>query len=260
MEFDLEHTNGIHIPHLSASTINSFINDRFGFYQSKVMKAPFKGNQYTSRGTAVEHAVNCWIENPSLSDEILIKLCEEKFDEELSKTNVSKFTAEEIRESLPPLVKVALGFYKKEFESIKAETQHKFEYKLDGVTRPIIGYLDFYQPKVKVRDSKVVSKTPSKLSQAYILQGSLYRAAKEVGVCFDFFIPNKTAVHKSIELSDDEFIFGMSYLTRAAQVIEELETCDNPKRVMELMSFPNLDNFYNYEDRKEAAKIWGIRL
>ncbi len=255
-EFELTHTNGIHIPHLSASTINSFINSRFGFYQAKVLGTPFQGNEYTSRGTAVEHAVNTWIENPGHGDFIGAALT--KFDEEIKKAGLSKIAAEDVRETIPGLVELALNVYMVEFSEHKAVTQRKIETELDGVTRKILGYLDFFQMGVAVRDSKVVSRTPSKLSQAYVIQGSLYKKATGLPVVFDFFVPNKKPVHKPIALSDDEAIFGLSYLTAAAKVIEEIEVCESPKRMMELMSFPNLDDFYNDKEKRQAARIWGI--
>lgn len=254
--FDIKHTNGIHIPHLSASTINSFIASRFGFYQSKVLGTPFQGNEYTSRGTAVEHAVNTWIETPDHGDFVDAALT--RFDEEIKKSGLSRIAAEEVRETIPGLVEIALNHYQAEFSVHKAITQRKIETELDGVSRKILGYLDFFQMGIAVRDSKVVSKTPSKLSQAYVLQGALYNKATGLPVIFDFFIPNKKPVVKSIALSTDEAIFGLSYLTAAAKAIEEIEVCDSPKRMMELMSFPNLDYFYNDKEKRAAAKLWNI--
>jgi hypothetical protein len=256
-EFDLLHSNGIRIPHLSASTVNSFIQDRFGFYQSKVLGAPFTGNQYTCRGTAVEGAVNRWIETgcEKFEDNALAI-----FHEEFKKTGMHPLEAEDVLETIPKLARLAGNFYMDEFATTKAVTQHKINVNLEGVKRPIIGYLDFYQPSLRVRDSKVVSKTPSKLSQPYVLQGALYNLATGLPVVFDFFVPNQKASHKPILLTDEDIEFGISYLTAAAKAIEELEQCDNPKRVMELMSFPNLDAFYNVKDKRKAANAWGIKL
>lgn len=256
MEFDLTHTNNIHLPHLSPSTVNSFIGSRFGFYQSKVKGAPFAGNQYTARGTAVEHAVNTWIETPNHLSFVNAAL--EKFDEEIKKAGLSRMAVEDERDTIPGLVDLALGFYKREFATHKAITQRKVECQLDGLERIMVGYLDYFQMGIAVRDSKVVSKTPSKLSQAYVLQGAFYRKATGLNVTFDFFIPNKTPVQKSITLSDDEYVFGLSYLTAASKVIEEIERCDSPARMMELMSFPNLDSMYSVPEKKEAARLWGI--
>jgi len=256
-QFAFKHSMGITLPHLSPSTINSFITSRFQFYQSKVKGKPFSGNAFTARGTAVEHGINTWIEKGVAN----IKDVLDKFDEEIEKSvfNQDHDKVMEVRSGLKGLFDCALEFYMEEFQIDKAKTQQKVSIRIEGVQREVLGYMDYLQ-KARVRDCKVVSKTPSSLSQSYILQGSFYRKATGLPVVFDFFVDNKKPVHKSILLTDDEYIFGLSYLTKAAQVLEELEECDNPCRIMELMSFPNLDDMYNREDKIEAATIWGITL
>lgn len=260
-DFSLEHSNGIYIPHLSASTINSFITNRTQFYASKVLRQPFQGNRYTARGTAVEHAVNVWLENHDHPNPIQAAL--DKFDEEIKSAGLSSLDPDvsEVRDSIPGLAGLALQFYQGQFSQVKPVPQTKETCKVDGVNREFLMYFDFLVPNNCVRDCKCVSKTPSKLSQSYILQGSLYRHATGLkNVVFDFFVANKKPVQKSIALTDDEFVHGMSYLTRAAQVLEEMEECVSPSRVMELMSFPDLSSFYSHEEKKAAAERWNIRL
>lgn len=257
-DFEFTQDNGIHIPHLSPSTINSFISSRFNFHQSKVKSKPFSGNQYTARGSAIEHGVNTWIENPDHPD--ILSEVYKKYDEEIAKGNTGRLEAMEIRESLQGLAELSLDFYKPEFTKTPALTQTKVSANIDEIERDIIGYLDYLQPKVRIRDSKVVSRTPSVLSQAYILQGSFYRKATGLNVVFDFFVANKTPVHKAIVLTDEDYVFGLSYLTAAAKVIEEMQVCTSPARMMELMSFPDLESFYNAGERNDACKVWGIAI
>lgn len=258
-DFKFSHSNQIHIPHLSASTINSFITSRYQFYQNKVKQTPFKGNEHTCRGKAVEHAVNVMIEQNVTDIAALIEEAIECFDKECRESGVSAIQAEDHRDSIPGLVKVAINHYTPIFAEVAAKTQHKIEVQLDGVTRTLVGYLDFFQPTKAVRDSKLSSKTPSSLSQSYIIQGALYRKATGLPVFFDFFIPNKTPVAKSIMLNDDEYLFGLSYLTAAAKVLEELATCDNPRRILELMSFPDLSAMFgNRREIAQACEQWGI--
>jgi len=258
--FALEYSMGIHIPHLSPSTINSFITDKPGFYNSKVKRAPFSGSHATCRGTAVEHAINTWLETgvaENLSDIALAK-----YDEELMKTGCSKFDKTNIREEIPGMVEIAFKTYSAQFSDCREEviTQRRVEAELPGVSRKVMGYLDFFIMGKQVRDCKTSSKTPSGLSQSYILQGAFYNLATGLPVVFDYFIPNKTPVHKAIAMTPDQYLFGISYLTAAAKAIEELETCNSPRRVMELMSFPNLDAMWTYEDKIVAAKQWDIKM
>ena len=258
-EFELTHSNGIFIPHLSPSTVSSFIENKFGFYQSKVMRTPFKGNQHTALGQAVEHGVNVWVENPG-KDMNPLAHANEKFDEQIKDTGTPLAKVMEYRKMIPGMLELALRHYKRVFSEVRANTQTKIETNLEGVERTMLGYLDYFQDGCAVRDSKVVGRSPSKLKQSYVLQGATYRQATGLPVFFDFFITNKTPTHKEIELSDDEYEFGISYITRASQVIEELEVCESPKRAFELMSFPNLEAFYSPGEAIAAAKVWGITV
>jgi hypothetical protein len=133
------------------------------------------------------------------------------------------------------------------------------EIQIPGVQRTIVGYYDYLQEKA-VRDCKVVGKTPSGLSQSYVIQGAVYAHATNLPVHFDFFIPNQKPIHKQITLSESQYKFGMSYFTRACEVIEELQECDQPKQMLKLMSFPDLSSMYSFNEKLDAAKLWGINL
>lgn len=262
-DFDLMHSNGINMSYLSASTINSFIERRGTWYRQKVEGMKFQPNPNMSRGSAVEHAINSWLATGEFEN--LAEVALNKFDLELqdwikTASASGKEKHDEIRRTIPALVELAFKHYEKEFDIRKPISQQKINCKLPGISREIVGYLDYYRPKFIVNDLKIVSKTPSGLSQGYIIQGALYKEATGCDVVFDFMIPNKTPVCKSIKLTDDEYIFGLSYATEAAKVLEELESCSDPKRVMKLMAFPNLSSFFTYEEKKEAASEYGIKL
>jgi hypothetical protein len=251
---ELIHSNGIHLPHLSPSTINSFITDRFGFYKSKVLGAPFKGNGYTARGTAVEAGVNTLITGEGDP----LEVCNNTFKEELSKAGVSMLEVEYIYDSLPGLIDVAVDHFSAVFKNNDAKSQTFIEARLEGVERKVIGYLDFDMVNLIV-DCKVTSKSPSKLSQNYAIQGSVYRKATGKQVEFHFVVPNKKPVIKTIRLSDDEYSFYIAYATLAAQRIEAIERCECPKTMMNLiLSFPDLSAMWNDKDRNEAKKFLGL--
>lgn len=253
------HSNNIHIPHFSASTINSFITSRYGFYKSKVARAPFLGSVYTARGTALEFCISQWLE---LGMEDAALVAGAKFAEECNKAKISPFDPQrvEIAEAIEKMAPFVLETYQNICGDKKPTTQFKFETHLDGVQRPIIGYLDFYFEKERVRDTKMVKQTPSYNKQDYVLQGALYQHATQCPVTFDYFIDTKKTTYKAIDLTDDDFIFGLSYLTAAARALEELEVCEDPRRVMELMAFPDLSAMYNNKrDIDEACEKWGIQ-
>lgn len=223
----------------------------------------FQPNPNMARGTAVEAAINSWLATGQVDNMVSVALA--KFAMELmewektaSKAGLQK--RDELLESIPGLVEVAYQHYESEFTMSKPQSQCMIACNLPGVKREIIGYLDYYRPKFMVNDCKVSAKTPSGLSQGYIIQGAIYQHATGCPVTFDFMVPNKKPVSKSIMLTDDEFIYGLSYATEAAKVLEAIEECESPKEIMKLMAFPNLSSFFTYEEKAEAAAEYGIKL
>ncbi len=256
-EFELTQDNGIYMPHLSASTVNKFIEDRYGFYQSKVIGERFKPNVKMARGTAVEHGVNLFVTG---TNTMLVEMAIGKFDEEVNGIECDPQELKEVRDSIPGLLNLAIDHYREAFAFSNPEIQSKISAKLPGVSRELTGYLDYLVPKKVVRDCKVVGVTPSKLKQGYIIQGSLYKFSTGLDVVFDFFVANKKPVVKSIKLTDNDYAFGLSYLIEACKVIEEIQVCESAQRMMQLMSFPNLEAMWTLSDKKEAANKYNIKL
>jgi hypothetical protein len=250
------HSNKINIPHLSPSTVNSWIENKYGFYNSKVLKKPFIGSAAMSRGKAIEFAINEWLKGV-VQPAQLQRVAESNFIEECKESNVDINEVLAMKPSIAGLIEVAYKVYS-EILPTGYLSQIKININLPGVQRSIIGYMDYHKPSVLTRDCKVVNRTPPKLSQGYVLQGSVYRYATTVNTVFDFFVDNKKPIHKCIELSDEEYAHGISYLTKACIALEELEECTDPERVMHLMSFPNLDAMWNEADVKEACDAWEI--
>lgn len=254
-EFDLTTDNGIFLPHFSVSTVNKFIEDRFGFYQQKVKGERFKPNLAMLRGTCVEHGINSWLET---GNEDVVAFALNRFDLEVIEIECSKEDSNDIRKSIPGLTNTAFEFYSSLFMGKTAITQQKVLGKFAGVEREVVGYLDFIVPSQMVRDSKVVGRTPPKLKQGYVIQGAFYKHVTGLDVFFDFFVDNKKPVHVPIKLTDSDYSFGLSYLIEAMKTLEKIQLCDNPKEMMRLMSFPNLDAMWTESDRKAAAKEWNI--
>jgi hypothetical protein len=265
LDIPAEHSNGIYIPHLSPSTINSFIERRSAFFDSKVLRAPFTANPAMARGTAVEHGINEWLRDPSLLPN-LADIALEKFDQELVKyvKMASQSALDDmasLRLSIPGLVECAYKHFSSIWTFGMPIGQAPVNCKLPGVKRKITGFMDYFRPGKEVIDCKVSAKSPGKLSQGYCIQGAIYHHFTGMPVEFHFIVANKTPKTEIIRMTEDDIVFGLSYATRAAELLEELEECANPKRVMEIcMGFPNLSSLWNYEEKRDAAKRWGITL
>lgn len=240
----------LELNHFSGSTINSFIERRPSFYKSKILKKGIIVNPNMARGSAVEGYVNAYFRGEQISPI-------EIYDHELEDYPKDE-RYKRIRDSVAPLAELALHHYKNEFLN-PPTMQMKIETRLDGVDRPVIGYLDYLEYGRQVRDCKVVERNSSKLPQSYVVTGSLYKKAMNCDVYYDLFVNNKKPVHTELKLSDEEYEFGISYATAAAKAIEELMECQDTDRFFELMCFPDLSTYYDEVERKEMADMWGIK-
>lgn len=260
-DFSLQFSNGIHLPHLSASTINSFLERRYSWFNQKVRRTPFKTNPAMCRGKAIEAAINEWL-NGTVDPENLSKYALSVYDSELNDWRCQQkgYKPEEdvVRLSIPAMMEVGFAHFKDLYLIQRPTQQEKVSIQLDGVSRPVVGYMDYHIPTVRVDDCKVVGQSKSKLPMGYIIQGAVYRKATGVPVMFHFIVDNKKPVVKTLTLTDEEYSFGLRYMTRAAQVIEELEVCEDTRRMLELMSFPNLEVVWDDSEKKELMEQWGI--
>jgi hypothetical protein len=257
--------NGINMRNHSPSTANSFIERRPAWFASKVKGAPFCANPAMARGTAVEHAINEWLRLGDDSIPNLTEIAQAKFDQELVKFLATagpkgKEDYTSMRASIPGLVKVAYEHFSMKFTFGKPISQGAVDLKIPGLKLKTTGYMDYFQPGKVVTDCKVTSKTPSSLSQGYQIQGSVYNRFTGCPVEFDFIVATKDPKVVTIRMTDDECVFGMSYYTRTCEVLEEIQSCPSPKRMMELMCWPDLSAFWNYEEKLQAAKEHGITL
>ena len=247
---------GLALPHLSASTINSFIEYRHQFFASKVEKLPFVTNVNMARGKAVEHGINVMLNGR---------------DEQTAQTGALNVWQKEIKgigldprtvefqATLAEGVRTGGEYYRKVDERAPTQ-QQKIEITLDGCKLPIIGYLDYLYNEF-VRDCKITGKTPSKLRQSYIIQGAIYKKAMDLPVWFDFGIPLKGGWKwKPIPLTDEEYEFGLSYAIAAAKNIEALQNSIDPSEVMELcLAFPNLDAIWDDKEKDRQCERYGIK-
>lgn len=259
------HHMGIKMNYHSPSTANSFIERRPSWYASKVLGAPFSANPAMARGTAVEHAINEWLRLGEDSIPNLTEIALSKYDQELVKFlavagTKGKEDYEGLRASIPKLVEVAFRHFSMKFTFDKPISQGSVDLKIPGLRLKTVGYMDYFQTGKLVTDCKITSKTPSSINQGYKIQGAVYNAFTGAPVEFDFVIGLKEPKVVSLRMTDEECAFGMSYYKRTCEVLEELQECSDPKRVMELMCWPNLDAFWNYEEKREAARQHGIAL
>lgn len=243
----------------SASQLNSFIEYRASWYIQRIKGIRTNVGPPAWRGTAVEAGINHYIENDDATKESAIKHALAVYSME-SSSGQNDF---DFRQSIAPCVVACIdSFDEKGYFLNPPELQSEITLRLPGCKIDLFGKLD-YQFDDKVVDTKVVNKTPKALKQGYILQGAVYKKATGKPVVFHFAVPLKGGVKiKEIELTDDDFAYGMELATKAAQHIERiydsLDSLDG--RLLDAMFFTNPSSLFNWDEKSLHSEQFKIKI
>lgn len=213
------------VKHHSASSINSFIGQRASWYNKYYLgNKEFTPSKHAARGNAVEAALNYWTQEKEPNIQEAIKVAHAEF---VSKTNGLDVEIE-FRSSINKLVNTAIAAFSERYKSEDCEIQKKIHFQFDDLEIPILGFLDFSFNKLIV-DCKITGKTPSKLSQEHIIQGSLYKKATGKEVEFFYVIPladtkkeKDRVTIKPIALTNQDYESGLKLAKQALYAMERL--------------------------------------
>ena len=180
------------LKHLSPSSVNSFIENRYQWYRNKIIGDKFKGSIHTCRGTAVEAGINHWFNGDTEATVEANKVAIETFIRESESIKDTKEFQEKqlaFRQSIPYLVNKGIQSvqekYLDKFNRMPIQ-QYKITINVPDCKIPVIGYLDWFFPDQMVVDNKVSGSHPKELSQSYKVQGSVYTKATGLPVEFHF--------------------------------------------------------------------------
>ena len=250
----------LEMKHFSASTVNTFLENRAGWLR-KLLGDKFNGNHHTCRGTSVEAGINFWLAGDSEGTTEAIKHAIEVWEKETEFLEIEENTKLEFKQSLAPLINCGVvSVQEKYLDVYKKELKQQIPIKIDvpGCKRPCIGYIDWLIPDKLIIDNKVSGKSPSKLSQGYLIQASVYNKALGLPVEFHYEIANKTPKAMVLIPTKEDLEYGWKLFCRAARAIEAI--LDNPMDydLMEALFLPNPDAYYNDEERNKALKDFGF--
>lgn len=244
--------------HHSASSLSKFLEQRSSWFLQKYRGVEFPGNEHMARGTAVEAGINYWLTHEDEDEPDRTQNGIKEAHGVFVKETIGMTIMPEFRNSINDCIKKGITSVDGYPGKIQA-LQQKIEVKLDGVHLPIIGYIDWEWPSIVV-DNKVTGKTPSALKQSHILQGSLYRAAKNKPVQFHYLVPLAKEVKvKEIDLSDAEFDYGIKLATACAKSIERILNTELDGNLMEAFMFPNPLDIWSKSEADIVLKAWGLK-
>ena len=241
------------IEHLSASKINSWINDPCLFIASTLCGLESKVGVGAFRGTATEYALSKKLQNTNYSDNKIQEFLYGKFNEECIENNIdiNDYKANKEKTSLPFYYEQAFDLYKN-FEELE-HYQHKIYYSLhEDLPIPFLGFIDFVF-KDSIRDTKTTSRMPSKPTEGHQRQLAIYsKAFPDKELWLDYITPKQAVSYKVTNVEK-----RLNEVIKVAFGLQKFLSISSDPYELASMLYPNYDNWmWNEDMKKQAKEIW----
>lgn len=250
------------IAHLSPSSINTFINAPSLWVLEKLLG--FRGSMGCAahRGTATEAGVSAGLFDHGLSADDCTATAYATYDKLTALSGDPKRDSE--RGVIAGMVKQGLAL-REHGAPIRANEparfgsgeQHKVEIRLEGVSVPIIGYLDWMYAD-EILDLKTTLRVPSSMSETHLRQASVYKTAHFDKRVRFFYVSDKKAEKHT--LTREQYDVAMTQITCAAQRLERFLSLSNDKHELAAVVPHSSETFYfnDPQTKAKAVEIYGF--
>ena len=240
------------IDHLSASSINLFIQDIPLFIVRYLAKHKSPTNPAMVRGTVIDHCIG-----NKTSVEDAQKEFKKIMNYEKKQGNVfDKDKADSEYNNIEKYLEIGLPFYQDLGEPVSY--QKKVELEFDDLPVPIIGFVDM-EYKDCIRDIKTTAKRPSTLLPPVQRQIAIYATALEKNRAYaDYLYVTKTKA-EVITLEVDDIDMRLNEVYRVASAMMNLLQ-DNDINSLVDQFYPDFSNWmWSDSDRAVAKELWRIK-
>lgn len=243
------------IEHLSASSLNVWINAPSLWVLEKLLKFRGPMGAAAHRGTAVEAGVSLGLFDHTASLDDCAKHGLRGFDRLTALSGDPKRADE--RAAVRPMIEQGLAL-RSHGVPIRPNSgdQHRVEIRLEGVSVPVIGFLDWMYAD-EILDLKTTFRIPSSMSETHLRQASVYKTAHmDRRVRFVYVSPKKTETHT---LTREEYDGAMRQLEGAARRLERfLALSADPAELAAIVPH-STDSFYFNDPmtKAKAAEVYG---
>jgi len=244
------------IEHLSISKINLWITDPAKFVATYLCKVPSSVGVGAFRGTSVEFALSKYLEDRTLSDNLVDEYMFSTFDKECIENNINTQSEVALKE------KKTLNNYFNQAKQLYKDTgqaefyQHKLLLNIDeDLPIPFLGYIDFVfkDDDIGIRDLKTTARMPSKMSEAHSRQLALYSLAfPNKSLWCDYVTPKQTISY----MFTDQDKKLKEIIKISLGLMKFLSISDDPYELAS-MFYPDLDSWmWNEEYKTKIKTIW----
>jgi hypothetical protein len=244
------------IEHLSASSINTYIQDPCMFILRYLFKHKSSSNPAMWRGTVVDEGIGDALTTKKTTKKI-IKNAISRFDGLYEYTakdyEVNTIKLEKERDLIPRYLNTAIPYYQNIGKPISYQKEIRLQ--IDNIPIDILGYIDL-QYEGLVRDIKTVSRLPSAIPDTVNRQLSIYAVAENCDAIVDYvYVTSKKAEMISMQVENiDEHI---NTVRNVAYAIMNLLSYSNDKNEIASLFYPNYDSWLWGKDEIKLAKtIW----
>lgn len=243
------------ISHLSASQINTWINAPSLWVLEKLLGKRGQMGCSAHRGTAAEAGISAGLFNPAMTQEECVAVAMPVYDRLTALSGDPKRDTE--RAVIPGMITQGLKL-REHGAPIKPNSgdQHKIEVRLEGVSIPIIGYLDWLYAD-EVLDLKTTMRVPSAMSDTHLRQASLYKLAHlDKRVRFFYASDKKSEKHT---LTREQYDNAIRQLTCAAMRLERFLGVSKDKMELAAIVPHSSESFYfgDATTKANAIEVFG---
>lgn len=243
------------LTHLSASQLNTWINAPSFWLLEKLLGFKSVMGCAVHRGSAVEDGVSMGLFDPQASEEACIEAALAAYDRKGALNPDERREIE--RNAIPGMVRQGLALREHGLPIRPNDFQHKVEVRLDGVSVPIIGYLDWLYAG-EVLDLKTTLRVPSAMSEPHVRQAAIYKTAHfDKRIRFFYVSDKKSAKHT---LTREQYDAAMRQITCAAQRLERFLSLSNDKEELAAIIPHSSESFYwgDPSAKARALEIYGF--
>jgi len=240
------------IEHLSASSINLFIQDVPLFIVRYLAKHRSPTNPAMVRGTVIDHCIGNKTSILEAKKEFKKIMNYEKkqgnvFDKEKADTEYN---------NLERYLEIGIPFYEKLGEPVSY--QERVELQYDDLPIPIIGFVDM-EYKDCIRDIKTTAKRPSTLLPPVQRQLAIYATALEKNRAYaDYLYVTKTKA-EVITLECDDIDMRLNEVYRVALAMMNLLQNNDINSLVDQF-YPDTSNWmWSDSDIAVAKELWRIK-
>jgi hypothetical protein len=239
------------LAHLSASQINLWMAAPSLWVMEKLLKKRGGVGCAAHRGTAAEAGISAGLFDVAMTPEDCLSVALPIYDRLTALSGDPKRDSE--RAVIPGMIAQGLSLREHGLPMRPNEgDQHRVEIRLEGVSIPIVGFLDWMYP-TEVLDLKTTLRVPSEMGAPHLRQASIYKTAHMDKRARFFYASDKKSIKHT--LTREQYDQAVKEITLTAQRMERFLGLSKDARELAALVPHDSSSFYFNDPAVKAAAV-----